>query len=456
MKTIEKLLIVTIFLFFVGCSDINQSFTDGYHENPNDPTDAPLESIFTASQAAMMVFQEGHSARLANMWTQHATGGERQYGGYYTYNITGDALAFGGVWSLVYTDVLSNLRLIQEKGKESEDVENILAVSKIIEAVTIGTVTSLWGDVPYSQAVNSTKNQTPDIDNQQDIYNDVQQLLDEAIVSLENNPQNLVESIDIYSYNGDSNKWLKAAYTLKARFYIHTGNYESAIEAAENGIQAVDGSEDLNFIHGTTYNGNMNLWYSHLEIDRVGYLTATENHAYPLMENRQTNKTNESGRMSFFYTEDGTDLNTNATGAFAQDADYSFLTAAETYLILAEANQRLGATTKALSFLNKAREYNQIKYPNSTYSSLTDSDFESDEDILQEIFDETYLSLISQIEVFNFCRRIDYQVTGLEPVSAQDNFPERFLYPNSEQNANPNIPAQSASQDLFNPTFFNE
>src|SRR5699024_6586784 len=151
------------------------------------------------------------------------------------------------------------------------------------------------------------ENLNPELDDQTAIYGEVQGILDEAIITLENNPQDLVEGVDIFSYAGEASSWIRAAYTLNARLYLHTGNHEAAITAAESGIQAVDGSQDLNFIHGNTYQGNMNLWYSFMENDRVGYITATENHAYSLMEDRQSNNTDESGRMSFYYTESGND-----------------------------------------------------------------------------------------------------------------------------------------------------
>ncbi len=455
MKQLDKIILVIVLVALQGCSDINQSFTDGYDENPNSPTDAPLENTFTASQAAMLVFMEGHTARLTSMWTRHATGGERQYQGYHNYNVTSDALSFGNSWELAYTDILSNINITRMKGEEQGGRDNILAVPKIMEAATIGTVTALWGDVPYSQALNPDEYRNPVVDDQTSIYSDVQQLLDEAITTLENNPQDLATGVDIFSYEGEAVSWIRAAYTLKARFYMHVGNYEDAIIAAENGIQAVDGSEDLNFIHGTTYQGNMNLWYSFMENDRVGYLTATDNHAYPLMVDRQSIQTDETGRMSFFYNVDGDDLNTN--NAFAENANYAYLTAGETYLILAEASQEENASqTVVINYLNSAREYNENRYPNSTYDDLAASDFGFDDAaILQEIYDETYLSLTSQIEAYNFVRRIDWEITGLEPVGSQDNFPERFLYPTSEINANSNLSSQT-NADLFTPTSVNE
>jgi hypothetical protein len=449
-----------IVCFVIGsCSDINESFTDGYSENPNDPTDAPLENLFTASEAATIAFFEGHGAWLASMWTQHSTGESRQYSGYYNYNISGRDISFGTIWETAYTDILTSLRLARGKAEEAGGRENIIAVSKIIEAMTIGTVTALWGDVPYSEAFNGAEIQNPVLDSQTDIYEASQALLDEAINSLENDPRDLPQGVDILSYEGDVEKWIKLAYTLKARFYIETSQFENAISAAQKGIRALDGSEDLYFPHGSTYQGNMNLWYSFMIFDRNGYLGASDNHAFSLMEQRENSKTDESGRQAFYYNEEGTDLNTGTDGIFAESANYAVATAAETYLILAEAYARQKTTkgeTQALANLNKARQYNELKYEGSSYENLTSADFAGagaygSTTILQEIIDETYLSLAFQMQSFNFARRIDYQITGLQVVPGQDNFPERFLYPEVEKNANTNMPDQS-NADLFNPT----
>ena len=47
-------------------------------------------------------------------------------------------------------------------------------------------------------------------------------------------------SQDIY-FSGDKDKWIKAANTLKARFYLHQKDYSSALSAASNGISASSG-----------------------------------------------------------------------------------------------------------------------------------------------------------------------------------------------------------------------
>ena len=42
---------------------------------------------------------------------------------------------------------------------------------------------------------------------------------------------------DIY-FNGDKDKWIAAANTLKARFYLHQKDYSNALSAAQTGISS--------------------------------------------------------------------------------------------------------------------------------------------------------------------------------------------------------------------------
>src|SRR5699024_2552062 len=181
-----------------------------------------------------------------NMWTQHATGVDKKYAGYNSYNI--GALDFNYHYALPYTAIRSNLKLVRSKSEELKNKENLIAVSNIMEAMVMGTVTSLWGNVPYSEA-NQESISDPEYDTQNQIYNEIQIKLDNAISLLKGDSRDLPEEVDIFSYNGDVDKWIKAAYTLKARFFMHVGNYNDAIQSAENGILALDGEEDLKILH---------------------------------------------------------------------------------------------------------------------------------------------------------------------------------------------------------------
>ena len=453
--------ILSIAAFISGC----KSFTKGYDTDPLAPVSAQSSRNFSGAQGAFDEFMEGFPSQDAAMWTQQATGTDRQFTGYYNY--TTSAQDFANDWNTAYADVLHNLRLVQS-GASEVGQPNLDAAAKILEGIEMGTVTALWGDVPYSQTIQGLDNLTPKFDSQLDVYSAVQTVLDAGITELSANMATL--PADIFSSNGNPDTWLKAAHTAKARYLMHVARYDSysgtdldkVISEANQGILATDGSEDIMFPHtGGVYNGDMNLWYSFLEYDRSGYFGATGNFAWPMMKAMALDgKTDDSGRMAYYFTADGQDLNTD--GAYSATSPYPFFRASETHILLAEAYAREGNTSSAIAELNSARQYNNNVFGDNSQDYVATDPAVSGANLLQTILNEEYLSLMHQIEAFNFARRVNYQIqytdsTGatvkLTPTNGSQ-FPQRFYYPTSEITANPNTPVQATS-DLFKPTTVN-
>ena len=122
----------------------------------------------------------------------------------------------------------------------------------------MGTATSLWGDIPFTQAAQIEDFDAPLFDNQMDIYASLQLLLDDGIADLESGIGVPTSGTDIY-YDSDPASWTAAAYTLKARLYLDTKQYDLALQAAENGISSFDGSMYLP--HGTTNDADRNMYW---------------------------------------------------------------------------------------------------------------------------------------------------------------------------------------------------
>jgi len=76
------------------------------------------------------------------------------------------------------------------------------------------------GDIPFSQA-NDPNNFNPAPDDDQAIYNEVLEDIDLAIADFNN--ATVAPNLDLY-YDGDAEKWIKAANSLKFRLYLNTRN----------------------------------------------------------------------------------------------------------------------------------------------------------------------------------------------------------------------------------------
>lgn len=435
---IKYTVLVLLLVGVVGCDSVTNSLTDGYNENPNNPTTAPAEKIFVAGQVGTVTFLESHSARKGGMWAQYFSGEDRQYSSIHSYNIT--ASDSDSDWFMAYVRGLTNLRQAREKYQEFDVVPvNQVAATKIWEAMLMGQVTALWGDVPFSNAVNSDESWTPTYDSQSDVYSSIITLLNEAIQTLENNATPAISG-DVTTLDGNVGAWLKVAYTLKARYLMHTGDETGALTAAQNGIDAADGSGDALMPHGEQQARNQNLYYAFTVVERSGYLAANRSHARDMLTNGNNGKTDETDRLNYYY--DGTNLN-NTDGFAAASESFPLVTYMENQMIIAEAEAAKGTATgdqNAVDALNNSRDYLDNKFDTDNYDDLLLTDFQAggayeNTSIPQHVRNWTYLGLIGQIEGFNFVRRIDYNVDGLSPVQGSE-FPQRFLYPQDERNTN--------------------
>lgn len=471
----KSLTYVAILAFFgvaiVGCT----AFTKGYSNNPYGATSSDAPSLFKGSEGAFDEFMEGFPSQISSLWGQAVTGASSQFRGYYVYQTS--AQDYSNDWLTAYTNVLYNLRLTENQAKAGGQY-NLEGAALVLEGLQMGTVTALWGSVPYSQAAEPSVTTTPKFDPQLQVYSEVQTTLDSGIALLTKYSATL--PADIFSSQGNASEWIAAGYTAKARYEMQAARHDgytatelnNVINWAKQGVIATDGSQDFMFMHsGGVYNGDMNLWYSFANYDRPGYVGAAGNFPAPmaLALSSTDSLTNDSGWVNFYYdsTTGYSDLNYGTSytpAAFTGTSQFPIIRASEGNLLIAEAYARLNDLPDALTYLNNAREYDDNVYGDKSKPySITDPQVKTQSAMLQTIFNAEYLNLFPEVELFNFLRRVDYDVkydtsSGGTPVALTptngNQFPQRLFYPTNELTANPNTPNQGAS-DLYKPTAVN-
>lgn len=433
---------------------------EGYDINPNAAQDAPADQQLTAVQVSEGFVLSGEMARTAGIWSDYFTGTDRQYEGLQNYTtVAGD---YDNMWTNTYTLVLTNARIVSDKAALVQNYQ-LQGIAQVLEAQMIGTATSLWGDVPYSQALQPGV--PAPFDRQADIYNSVQTLLGTAITNLGRNGVNPGER-DIY-LQGNLPRWIAVAHSLKARYYLHTKNYAQAAAEARLGIASTAG--DMLMPYGGTVSTSANPYYDFIDINRSGYMTADGAYAVQLLQGQRNNaRTNESARFAYFYTTAGDygAIDPNyVDGAFAADADFPLITYVETQAILAEALARTNDLSGSLAALNNIRTFNAATFTGgaANYTAYTLADFATggllnngltqQNALLREILTEKYLSLIGQIEPFNDIRRTGNLVGVPKKRTDAPSIPQRYLIAQNEVNANPNVP--SPIPPLYEPTEVN-
>jgi hypothetical protein len=414
--------------------------------DPNRPTNASRDQLFVAMQAKQQAFHEGHVARVVTMWVQQFAGTDRQYIPLDQYDVAEGE--FNPQFSGLYTGGgLVDMRRIVATAEADGD-RRYAGIVKVWEAFTIGMAASLWGDIPYSEAVGD--NPTPKLDPQAEVYAAVQNLLNAAITDLQSGTGRGPGAAD-FIYGGDATKWIQAANTLKARFHLHMaereGNtrYTAALAAAQGGISAP--ANDFRTFH-TTQAGEENIWFQFQVRERDTYLRGGA-FAINLLQSR-----NDPRLQQYYAPAAGGQFVGARPGEAAPGASnlsaarlapafrQPLITYAENQLIMAEANFRLGNSGPALQNLNNAR----------TAAGVSPVSGVAGNALLQEILTEKYLALFQNMEAWNDYKRTCFP--NVTPAVAGQRVPGRLLYGNAERNVNPNIP--SVSTQLANPRNFND
>lgn len=470
--------LLTLSLVLGSCKKL----TEGLDVSPNSPTDAPLNLVLNGAQVSSILIYEGNLARFANVFSRSFSGVDRQYVSVNNYNVT--APDFDDTWDNLYASVIAQAKIVEQKALAVNN-KIVAGISQVMEAQAFGLAADLWGDVPFTEAGDPAKFPSPKFDAQADVYKGVQSLLDQAITNLSSKIGVSPGAKDIF-YAGDVNKWVKAAHTLKARFYLHVKDYNNAVLQAGLGI--LNAADNMMARHGSAYLKDFNVYYSFLTYDRPAYINADGAYAPSLLDAaspayKGNAKTNETARYNYLYQQglntSGLDPNVlvdfdwgndpSQNGFFGASTSFPLVTFEENILILAEANIKLGNFNEALNALNTFRAYmNNGGYINTGYRAAglkyepyqaidflplvgiaNPGGLSQNEALLMEILKERYVTLIGQIEQFNDVRRTKNKL-GIPPITGTK-IPQRFFYPQSEINTNRNTPKLSSS-DLFKET----
>jgi hypothetical protein len=321
----------------------------------------------------------------------------------------------------------------------------------VYEALRIGTAADLWGDIPYSQAL--AINQIPKLDPQAQVYTAVQAVLDSAIANLASGKGAGPTAVD-FVFGNDPQKWMAAAHTLKARFYMHTSRaadslavFQKVIQEAQLGIHDPANEWIAQF---TSTTGEQSLYYNFLnsrqgdiEPDSVLIAILMSRNDQKLLAQYFIPNPDPACRGIYVGSTPGQSATCVSSFNINKDTPVPMVTAAENEMLLAEAQYRSGQAAQALATLNAFR--GKVGYAPVAASGAG---------ILIAILQEKYVRLYLNPEVyFDYLRTCypNFQVPYAQTAGAAY-VPARLPYGYSERIANRNIP-DPGSQPLANANF---
>ena len=455
MKTIKSFLII-IGLILASC----EGLVEGINENPNNITigDVEAQGFLTGAMLANNVAQGGHLNRIAGMYTGHLIGFTSLYSNIYGYNLS--TVESNGAWNRWYIGVVPNTRHIIRTVPEDK---LLTGISKVLEAHSIGTAATLFGDVPYSE-INNPEFGNPAFDNQSAVFTALIILLDDGIADLTAaTSRNLPEDI---VFGGDASKWMETASTLKARYFLQMKDYGNALSAAGSGISS--SANNMQYIprgDPAVDDGDKNLFYEILAGSRQGDIGTGNSYLMQLLDvgsgiSRNNAKTDEAARFGY-YTIDENSASDNM-GIIHQFEPQNFVSYAENLLIQAECAARGGTLADGLPHLNvwraamTAGEHVNANFQADPrqYDAYVAGDFANggienldgiadDRAFLREVIEERYVTGMQNYMAFNDIRRLTSETDLLVPFPLNpggSQQPQRLLYADDELSSNSSAP----------------
>ncbi len=484
LKTIAVFLLIT---FISGCSK--------NYFNVNTPTGAVDVSQLSMNDLLGPVIYH-------TVFAQYDA--ERSFGNY-AQNFVGQGgtsegvTSIAGTWSNIYLYALPNLKVIREKAK-ALNATHFDGVAQILLAMNLGLATDSYENIPYSDASMGGDNLTPKFDTQESIYKVIFSLLDNAISELEgadNSGFKPTAKSDLI-YRGDLTKWLKTAYTLKARYELHLIKRNGAVNAAKAALASIAKGYTANTddFQMSFTEKHINPWYS-LEVlakhtgnyhdvicDRlVRYMdgksypftggVVTRDPRLPVYAQTDDGSDNYRGYISggHGYSSDSTSANTDfrEEGYYTnQAAPIVVISYAEAMFIKAEAEFLIngGTTTSVGTTADGYAAYLEGIKANMDKLGVSSADYVADPSVgmgaanlkLQNIMKEKYIADFLNPETFVDLRKYDYSTDVFKGISLpadndQGEFPGKWLvraqYPTTEELRNQdNVSANKKSPDV--------
>ena len=205
-----------------------EALTD-VNQNPNAPTDVGPEFLLPQSIRSAAENTWGSFMLLSHtgIWAQQTV--QIQYPDEERGNVRpGNMQAF---WDNYYAGALRDVQNVIDKGVEDQ-LPNVEAVGKIWQTWIYSQMTDLWGDIPFSEALQADEgNTTPAYDSQQAVYAGMIQTLKDAVAKLD--PAGDGFGTGDILYGNDFTKWARFANSLRMRLAMRLSEVSASTAQAE-------------------------------------------------------------------------------------------------------------------------------------------------------------------------------------------------------------------------------
>ena len=258
MKRTHALLLASSLALTASCD----KFLD-VNTNPNGPQ-VVSANLYLAPMLHWMVTSPQYDGRFVGRYTQQWTvaGTVLSTWDRMGYDPSSDNGAMQ--WRDVYWTYGQNL-VDMTRLAEQEERWDLLGAAKVLKAFGWQVLTDLHGEIIIKEAIDQTKFNF-NYDTQEYAYNEIQKLLNEAIVLLQRTDGAVDQAYMARTdkiYGGDRTKWLKLAYgmlALNLNHYSNKSTYKPADVIANVNKSFVNSADDPLLTYPNTQNDDINFW----------------------------------------------------------------------------------------------------------------------------------------------------------------------------------------------------
>ncbi|MFL5486902.1 MAG: SusD/RagB family nutrient-binding outer membrane lipoprotein [Gemmatimonadaceae bacterium] len=223
-------------LVLLGMSACDPDKLVKVNEDPNSPTSAPPQAVFTyATRVAMERWFGSNPTNMRGpvLTAEHLA--QVQYPDEDTYARL-DGTVTDASFINTYSQELKNFQAVIDAGKAA-DQPLLWGPPQIMRSLIFGYVTDVWGDVPYSEALKGDAAEAiiqPAYDAQKDIYTGLFNDLSAATTAIAAAPSSAptLGGADPI-YGGSSLRWQRFANSLRLRHAMRLANKDPATAQAQ-------------------------------------------------------------------------------------------------------------------------------------------------------------------------------------------------------------------------------
>lgn len=234
MKYIYRILILFIsVIIFASCENLTE-----LNEDPNRPTEVPVEYLLTSAERQLGNRLYGGFDNVAfgmtvsQYWAQNEYSDETRYQFRANTNNT--------FWTDFYTaiNVLEEIKTINTTIDKGQQGINQDAIATILQGWAYYTLTSIYGDIPFEQALGGVETPSPAYSSQALVYEALIDSVASAVTRIDPNGGSFPGGDIIF--DGDLDKWSSFGNSLLLRMGIILSEANSSL--AQSTISAAAGS----------------------------------------------------------------------------------------------------------------------------------------------------------------------------------------------------------------------